>query len=350
MAPMGGATRGAATMKNKTMAAGQSTTSGDMGRTGMPTLARTASNLNPNNTAITRTTKGKPPMNDRTYRRLQQHHKTLLPLQNEKIDGLRARIDEMDECFEIQRQNRLKLKKLYEERREEVKRLINVLRDDITENFKRLHKDLKAFSVDFLGNVEDARQEWLETLQEREDEIVAFLDELENQKTVRVKADIAKEKREMEDQIAREAKNIRDKLAAIDSDLVATGAERVKHQAIYDNSFVTKFERLFRVLQAESRARALQCAAAKEENAEVYRRLHLREDQIERDVRNIWKDLTYDVRAEEKERIGDQEWLVDENRSFLDQLKENMEEDIRNQHRINAERRKKMAECTIGLK
>ena len=340
----GGATRGAATMKNKTMA-GQG---GTLGGTG--TLARTASNLNPSGTAITKQTKGKPPLNDRAYRKLQSHHKTLMPLQNEKIDGLRTRVDEMDDCFEIQRQNRLKLKKLYEERREHVKQLINELREDITENFKRLHKDLKAFSVDFLGNVEDARQEWLDTLQEREEEIVAFLDEVENQKTVRVKEDIAKEKKEMEEQIAREAKNIRERLAAIDADLHATSAERVKHQAIYDNSFVTKFERLFRVLQAESRARALQCANAKEENKEVYRRLHLREDQIEKDIRSIWKDLTYDVRAEEKERTSDQEWLVEENRSFLDQLKTNLEEDIRNQHRINAERRRKMAECTIGLK
>ncbi len=113
--------------------------------------------------------------------------------------------------------------------------------------------------------------------------------------------------------------------------------------------FEDHFARLHRVVEAETKARRAQCERDVAINGEVYRRIHLRENDLEEDVRNVYHDLQVDVKVEEKVRIDAQEDVVREANDFLDQLKGNIEQDIVNQKQGNAERRKKMKENRMGL-
>lgn len=129
----------------------------------------------------------------------------------------------------------------------------------------------------------------------------------------------------------------------------ATQKERIVEQTTYDAEFEKNFARLHRVVEAETKARRAQCERDVAINGEVYRRIHLREDDLEQDVKNVYKDLQVDIKVEEDVRVQTQIDVVNEANDFLDQLKGNIEQDIIKQREGNADRRKKMKENRAGL-
>ena len=113
----------------------------------------------------------KVPYTKRDVQKLRKEQRGLADYQDQKIDGLVAQVKKMDDTFEIARQKREALKKLYKERREEVLRQIAETRSEIDAHFVRLHKHLKDFSVRWLNDMAVAIKEWEDALERHSEDI-----------------------------------------------------------------------------------------------------------------------------------------------------------------------------------
>lgn len=279
--------------------------------------------------------------------RLRMEQRGLRDLQDQKIDQLTEQVRSMGECFEIARRKREALKFQYKERRAEVVDRIAKTRVDIDAHFTLLHTGLKDFATDWLGTRQDAKREWEDTLADRAEEIEQSFGKI-RERNANLDARVETERVECREAVESSAASILRRLAEIRGKIAVTGKERVDNEIKYEIKFKQDFGKLKRVLNRETVFREAECKQGVEAMIDFYEKLHVRETQIEQDVRVVYKDdLTVDLKVEEVDRVWSQDEVVRDAASFLDQFKANIQEDIENSRQRTAGRRKMIQD---GLK
>lgn len=269
---------------------------------------------------------------------LRNEQRSLVDLQDQKIDVLADNVHHLDDCFQIARTKRIELQELYERRRKEVRAEIEKIRVDIGNIFAAKHKRVRDFGTEWMATLQDAIKEWEDTLEDRSQEMEERLDDVRNEISG-FHTDLDIEKKDRIQEIEEATQGLLTHLDRIREDLDRTRNERLVQETRYAEKFATNFEHLDQMVKQETEIRQEQWEVSVKQTKDAYKSMHEKEDVVERDISHFLESQQLNLDVEEGHRIVCQQDVLHGSIKFLDYLKDNIVDDVDNSKKRNNMRR-----------
>lgn len=251
-------------------------------------------------------------------------------LQNQKLDSLEYQVSLMNETFDQARRNRERLKKMYEERHQDVLAQLSQMRGQIDQDCSAMHRQLKDFSISFEGGVEQGKREWKERFSERVEQIDHRLHGIGKELT-RLNASLEQEKVDRQADQESAIAPIRAALDKHEAFLAQTTAERQAWDAAYCERFEELFVNLRRKIADETVEREKQARQFRVTVERHFNRLKEQREVEDEAIMDGLRALRAGTAFEEEERSMNQNKVVNSMVNFMDQFEESIKENHRRQ-------------------